>query len=175
MGRSLQTGSLARRAQACRGARGFTYLGILLAIALLGIVLTAVGTMWSTVARRERETQLLFVGHAFREAIASNYASGPAAHQLPQELEDLLQDERQPLPRRYLRQIYLDPMTGRADWQLLRDPDGGIYGVTSSSQHAPLKRANFSDEDTDFTGSDCYCNWRFEFVPSHRLLRRQRH
>jgi hypothetical protein len=59
-------------------------------------------------------------------------------------------------------------MTGKADWQLLRDPDGGIYGVSSSSQGVPLKRANFSDEDDDFTGAKCYCDWRFAFLPARR-------
>jgi len=155
-----------------RGARGFTYLAILLAIALLGIGLAAVGTMWTTVARRERETQLLFVGHAFRDAIASYYLSG---NQLPRELDDLLRDERLPLPRRHLRRIYPDPMTGHPDWQLLRDADGGIYGVSSSSQGVPLKRANFSDADAAFDDAPCYCDWRFEFQPSRRAARRPAH
>lgn len=149
MGRSSRTGSA-----------GFTYLGILLAVAFLGIALAAVGTVWTTTLRREREAQLLFVGDAFRLAIASYYASG---RQLPQELDDLVEDKRTPLPRRHLRRIYLDPMTGRADWQLLRDPDGGIFGVASSSQRAPLKRANFSPEDAQFEKAACYCEWRFEF------------
>lgn len=174
MGRLLQAGNPPRNARPLRDARGFTYLAILLAIALLGIALAAVGTVWMTVTQREREAQLLFVGHAYRDAIASYYASGPAAHQLPQELGDLLQDERQPLPRKHLRRLYLDPMTGRADWQLMRDPDGGIYGVSSSSQHVPLKRANFSDEDADFADAKCYCDWRFEFAPSQRRPGRQR-
>lgn len=157
-----------RRAVSRRGARGFTYLGILLAVVLLGIALGAAGTLWSMTAQRERETQLLFAGNAIRDAIASYYASGPVAHQLPHELADLLQDDRLPLPKRHLRQIYPDPMTGSADWQLLRDPDGGIFGVASGSQRAPLKRANFADEDLGFEAAKCYCDWRFEFVPSQR-------
>ena len=157
-----------------RRARGFTYLGILIVVALLGIALSAVGTAWSVAAQRERETQLLFVGDEFRNAIASYYASGPAAHQLPHELEDLVQDQRQALVRRHLRRIYLDPMTGRADWELIRDPDGGIYGVRSASQRKPIKRANFTDDDAQFAGAECYCEWRFEFTPSQRGVRRHR-
>jgi len=158
----------AGKRQRPHSARGFTLLVILLAIALLGIGLAAIGTVWATVAQRERETQLLFVGHAYRDAIASYHSSGPAASQLPRELQDLVQDERQPLPRRHLRQIYPDPFTGKADWQLLRDPDGAIYGVVSSSRLAPFKRAHFADEDAEFESAECYCEWRFEFTPGQR-------
>jgi type II secretory pathway pseudopilin PulG len=149
-------------------ARGFTLLVILIAIALLGIGLAAIGTVWATVAQREREAQLLFVGHAYRDAIASYSSSGPAANQLPRELQDLVQDERQPLPRRHLRQIYPDPFTGQADWELLRDPDGAIYGVVSRSRLAPFKHAHFADDDEGFESAKCYCEWRFEFKPGQR-------
>jgi len=74
-----------------------------------------------------------------------------------------------------LRQVYLDPMTGSANWQLLRDPDGGIYGVSSSSRRAPFKRANFSEEDSAFAGAECYCDWRFEFSPLQRQSGLRRH
>ena len=134
----------------------------------LGIALAAIGTVWTTTVRRDREAQLLFVGTAFRSAIGSYYASGPLAHQLPHELDDLVQDKRVPLPRRHLRRIYLDPMTGRADWRILRDPDGGIVGVSSSSQQAPIKRANFAPEDAQFASAKCYCEWKFEFSPLRR-------
>jgi type II secretory pathway pseudopilin PulG len=152
---------------------GFTYLGILFAIALMGVALAAAGTLWSTAAQRDREAQLLFVGHEFRNAIASFAASGPSASQLPRELEDLVQDDRQALPRRHLRRIYQDPMTGNTEWELLRDPDGGIYGVRSKSQRAPIKRANFSDEDAGFAGAECYCDWRFEYTPSRRPVKQR--
>ena len=151
------------------GNAGFTYLGVLLAVALLGIGLAAVGTVWATTMRREREVQLLFVGDAFRSAIASYYASG---RRFPQELDELVADPRTPVPRRHLRRIYLDPMTGRADWQLLRDPDGGIFGVASSSQQAPLKRANFPEQDVGFEKAQCYCEWQFEFNPTRGAGRR---
>ena len=151
------------------GSSGFTYLGVLLAVALLGIGLAAIGTLWTTTMRREREAQLLFAGDAFRSAIASYYANG---RRFPQELDDLVADQRTPQPRRHLRRIYLDPMTSRADWQLLRDPDGGIFGVASSSQQAPLKRANFPEQDAGFEKAECYCDWKFEFNPTRGAGRR---
>ena len=51
--------------------RGFTYVGLLLAVALAGVALAAAGTLWSTVAQRDRELELLFVGDQYRRAIGS--------------------------------------------------------------------------------------------------------
>lgn len=151
--------------------RGFTYLGVLLAIALMGVALSAAGTLWSFSARRDRETRLLFVGDQYRSAIAQFYASGPGAHRYPQALEELVQDPRSPEPRRFLRKLYADPMTGQLDWTLLRDPDGGIYGVASNASGAPLKRANFRSPDEKFSGAECYCDWKFEYVPARGTQR----
>ncbi len=141
---------------------GFTYVGILLAIAFLGIGLAAIGTVWATAAQRERETELLFVGDAYRSAIASYYRTG---RRYPQELRDLIEDLRSGVARRHLRRIYADPMTGQADWELIRNPDGAITGVVSTSIAVPIKRANFSPQDSRFTDTQCYCDWRFEWVP----------
>src|SRR5207302_8513176 len=90
---------------------GFTYLGLLAAIVLMGLLLTVAARVWSLTAQRERETQLLFVGDAFRMAIAGYYAHG---HRYPATLENLLADDRSPVPMRYLRRLYLDPKIGRA-------------------------------------------------------------
>jgi type II secretory pathway pseudopilin PulG len=151
---------------------GFTYIGILVAVVLLGIALAAAGTLWTITTQRDRETQLLFIGHAFRAAIQSYYATG---HQLPRDLDDLILDQRFPQPRHHLRRIYIDPMTGHADWQLIRDPDGGIFGVYSSSQQRPLKRANFDPEDAQFDDAECYCDWHFEINLKGRMGPVDRH
>ena len=148
-----------------RKGRGFTYIGILLAIAFLGIGLAAIGIVWATAAQRERETQLLFVGDAYRSAIASYYRAG---QRYPPELHDLIEDFRSGVVRRHLRRVYADPVTGQADWELLRNPDGGITGVVSTSIAVPLKRANFPRQDAQFTDTQCYCDWRFQFVPLRR-------
>lgn len=144
--------------------RGFTYIGLLVVVVMMGLVLTAVSRVWRTTEQRERETQLLFVGHEFRLAIASYYASG---HRFPNDLQDLLQDERFPIPKRHLRRLYPDPITGQADWTLVLTPDGnGIMGIASSSTHAPLKRARFDLVDDAFKDADCYCSWQFVYYPS---------
>ena len=148
--------------------RGFTYIGLLMAVAILGLMLTVVGRVWSTHEERERETQLLWVGHAYRLAIASYFAAG---HRFPSSLEELLQDDRSPVPKRHLRRLYPDPMTAKADWLLVLTPDGqGIMGVASSSKTAPIKRRTFAPIDQAFTDADCVCLWQFVYYPN-RFMR----
>ncbi|MBV8347416.1 MAG: hypothetical protein JOZ49_07765 [Mycolicibacterium sp.] len=134
----------------------------------MGLVLTMVSRVWRTTERRERETQLIWVGHAYRLAIASYFASG---HRFPETLQELLQDDRSPVPKHHLRRLYPDPMTGSADWSLVLTPSGqGIMGVVSSSTAAPIKRDGFARIDEAFKDADCYCAWQFIFYPN-RFMR----
>jgi type II secretory pathway pseudopilin PulG len=148
--------------------RGFTYLGLLFAIAILGLALSTVGVVWSTQIRRDREVELLFVGDQIREAIGRYYAAGGV---YPLQLSDLVQDQRVPEVRRFLRRVYPDPMTGNADWQLILGTGNGIIGVASSSQLKPIKVAQFPDADSDFEKKECYCDWKFVYAPRYRQRR----
>jgi type II secretory pathway pseudopilin PulG len=151
-----------------RRQRGFTYLGLLMAVVIMGLMLTVAGRVWSTTEQRERETQLLFAGHAYRMAIASYFAHG---HRFPATLQDLLLDDRSAVPMRHLRRLYPDPITGAADWTLIMTPSGtGIMGVASSSQRAPVKRQGFDTFDDAFKGTECYCAWQFIYYPN-RFMR----
>lgn len=143
-----------------RASGGFTYLTVLFIVAILGGGLALVGEMWQTAAQREKEAELLFVGHQFRSAILRYYLSGPQ-RQYPRALEDLLKDARMPETRRYLRRVYADPMTGKAEWGLVKAPDGGILGVHSLSDEAAFKRANFKRRDAVFAGAQKYSDWKF--------------
>jgi type II secretory pathway pseudopilin PulG len=147
---------------------GFTYLGLLFAIAILGVTLATVGVVWSTQIRRDKEAELLFVGNQYRTAIG-RYAAGGG---YPQALADLLEDKRTPVPRRYLRRLYPDPMTGQADWQLITAPNGGIIGVASNSQNKPIKVAGFAPADAAFEKAECYCDWKFVYAPRNQWRRR---
>ncbi|MBV8784534.1 MAG: type II secretion system protein [Gammaproteobacteria bacterium] len=150
--------------------QGFTYVGLLIVVVIMGLMLTVAARIWATTEQRERETQLLWAGHAYRMAIASYYASG---HQYPATLQNLLLDDRSPVPVRHLRSLYPDPMTGAADWTLIQTPSGtGVMGVASSSQGVPIKRKNFDLADSTFTDTACYCLWQFVYYPSrfNRLL-----
>jgi len=142
---------------------GFTYIGLLFAVVIMGLMLTAVSRVWSVTEQRERETQLIFVGDAIRMAIAGYYTHG---HRYPQSLQDLLADDRSPTPLRYLRRLYFDPMTGAADWTLILAPgDSGIMGIASKSKLTPIKRTGFPPIDASFEDSDCYCAWQFIYLP----------
>src|SRR5689334_18277728 len=127
-----------------RAERGFTYLGMLVIVALMGFGLAAFGELYSHAAQRERERELLFVGNQFRDAIASYYNKSPGAKVYPKKLEDLVEDTRFPMPLRHLRRVYRDPMTGTADWALVEAPGGGFMGVHSVSEETPIKSGDFS-------------------------------
>ena len=163
------------RAQRRRGAAGrnagFTYIGLLFAIAILGITLATVGVVWSTQIRRDKEVELLFAGDQIRTAIGRYRTSGG---QYPQALADLLDDKRSAVPRRFLRRIFLDPMTNSADWELVLAPEGGIMGVASHSPGTPIKVAGFSAADAVFDKAECYCDWKFIYTPQAGRNRRVR-
>lgn len=145
----------------CR-AEGFTYIGVLVMVAMLGIVLAAAGEVWHTASKREKEQELLFIGNQFRRAIQQYSAHAPGlASRYPSSLEDLLKDPRYPGTRRYLRKIYPDPMTGKAEWGLIKGPSGEILGVYSLSEDEPVKKTRFSEVDKDFEGKGKYVDWVF--------------
>jgi hypothetical protein len=126
--------------------------------------------LWSFSSRRDREAQLLWTGEKYRDAIASYFLKGPAGvRQYPQSLDDLLADQRSGVLKRHLRRVYVDPVTGKADWQLERLADGAIIGVRSASQDRPIKQAGFSPEKADFEAAECYCDWLFSYRPPPRL------
>lgn len=161
------------RAQRRRGAvarnAGFTYIGLLFAIAILGITLATVGVVWSTQIRRDREAELLYIGDQYRAAIGRYLSSGG---QYPLELADLATDKRYPVARRYLRRVYADPMTNKTDWVLITAPQGGIMGVASRSQGKPIKVAGFPEADRLFEKTECYCDWKFVYFQRTRGKRR---
>ena len=148
-----------------RRGRGFTYLAALYAVALLAGGLAVAGEMWHTTALREKEAELLFAGHQYRQAIARYYLSGPQ-RQFPRSLEDLLRDPRRPGNERYLRRLYPDPLTGSTEWGLVKAPDGGIQGVYSLSPAKPLKLSGFKARDQALEGAATYTDWKFVFAPA---------
>ena len=142
---------------------GFTYLYVLMLIALIGMGLAAAGTLWHTEAQRAREAELLFIGAQYRQAIRSYYALDPAQPRLPQSIDDLLQDNRRPGIVRHLRRAYRDPLTG-GEFALIRTPDNrDIAGVYSLAAGRPFKAAGFLPEDEAFSGAASYAGWRFVF------------
>lgn len=145
-----------------RWTGGFTYIGVLVLISLVGLALAAAGQTWHTMQRREKERELLFIGNQFRLAL-TRYAVNThgQAGIAPLHLKDLLKDPRTPSIQRYLRKIYRDPMTGTTDWGLVTGPNGEIYGVHSLSDEVPLKTSGFGVVDKQFEGKMKYSDWVF--------------
>jgi len=143
--------------------RGFTYLTVLLLVALMGLGLAAAGEVWQTGVAREKEAQLLYAGSQYRRAIERYYLSG--LNQFPRSLEDLLLDPRKPNTQRYLRKLYADPLTGK-EWGIVKGPDGGIMGVYSQSEDKPIKVAGFTLANRDFENAGKYSDWKFVFNPA---------
>ena len=142
------------------GQDGFTYLGVLFLIMVMGMGLASAGELWSTASRRDRERQLLWVGTQYAQALRSYYRSSPGLAQYPRELADLVQDERFPGAKHHIRQLYPDPIGG-GEWFLMRGFDGRITGISSPSTDKPLKQAVFPSQWSDFTGRASYKDWQF--------------
>ena len=142
---------------------GFTYVGMVVFVTIIGMVGAATLKVGALLARAEAENELLAIGAEFGAALASYaQATPPGQPQQPATLEALLRDPRFPTPRRHLRRIFVDPITGRAEWGLVRAAEGGpITGVYSLSQAQPLKIANFEARFVNFDNRQHLSEWRF--------------
>lgn len=146
---------------------GFTYLGLLFVVAIMGLAMALAAQVWETNIRREKERELLFVGKQLRQAIGSYYAEMPdGVKRYPRRLQDLLQDNRFPGVKRHLRKLYRDPVTGSDEWGLVVSEEGGIQGVYSLSSRTPLKRTGFDTADIGFENKLHYSEWQFVHIPS---------
>ena len=147
--------------------RGFTYLWVLLLVAFLGVGLTAAVQIDATAAQREREQELLAIGRQFQTALGryvEQRPGGVAERQYPATLDELLQDPRWPSLRRHLRKIFVDPMTGKAEWGLVL-VGGRIAGVHSLSDRQPIKQDGFAPEQAGLRGKQKYSEWLFVYPP----------
>lgn len=149
-----------------RKQAGFTYIGLLLFVAISGLGLAIAAQVWHTEIQRENEKELLFVGEQFRLAIGSYYENAPdGVKQYPNSLEELLLDTRFPTIKRHLRKIYPDPMTGLPQWGLDKAQDR-IVGVHSLSAKTPFKKTGFAEQYASFAGAGQLQDWRFVYMPA---------
>lgn len=148
-----------------RTQHGFTYLGLLFVVTLLGAAMAGAGSLWRTTVQRDREQELLFVGNQYRQAIIAYREKAPAGQPLafPRSIDDLLEDKRWPTLKRHLRKAFRDPITGSTEWGLVEGPGGALTGVYSPSQAAPLKVAGFPKAYESFAGSRSYRDWQFVY------------
>jgi type II secretory pathway pseudopilin PulG len=150
---------MSRRAQ-----KGFTYLGLLIFIAILGLISGATLHLGAMMQRREAEQDLLERGLIMSRALES-YArnAGGSRSTAPASIDELLHDPRFPKSTvRHLRRIEIDPITGRPEWGLVRGPDGkSIIAIHSLSEEHPLKIGDFPKPFEDFEGKGSYREWVF--------------
>lgn len=142
---------------------GFTYIGLLMVMAIAGIGMAGVGVVWHQDAQREREKELLFIGNEYRKAISSYYESG-SPKQLPIVLEDLIADKRFPNTKRHLRKLYVDPMPPHKPWGLVM-LNGQIIGVYSTSEAEIIKKTGFQPPYETFGEAVNYTDWKFIYAP----------
>jgi type II secretory pathway pseudopilin PulG len=93
------------------GAAGYTLVAIVIFIAILTILIAAVGPTISTIMRREREEELLFRGKQYARAIALFQRRHG---RYPTSLKEMW--ETKP---RTTRKLWRDPMCDCDDWKLL--------------------------------------------------------
>ncbi|MBY0468421.1 MAG: hypothetical protein K2Q07_05540 [Burkholderiaceae bacterium] len=134
---------------------------MLFLVSVLSITAAAAGAVWSVAKQREDERELVFIGRQFEAAIERyRAATNDPARPYPQALEELLHDDRRPVPVHHLRRLYVDPMTGDSNWGLIRLPDGGIVGVHSLSVRKPYPRS-FVVAGFSHPSSISYREWKF--------------
>lgn len=148
-----------------RAQTGFSYIMVLVAVVVVGILAEAATLLTSRMTQADREQELLFRGLAYKKAVESYYRAGGS---YPRALDDLLKDPRTPGVRRHIRALYPDPFArgDKKEWTVIRAPGGGIAGVASASTDEPLKKANFPTGLERFEGAKSYSDWIFEFNPA---------
>jgi type II secretory pathway pseudopilin PulG len=90
---------------------GFTLVAVVVAIAIITILLAAVGPTISTIIERDREAELIFRGKQYGRAIQ---AFQKRYGRLPNELKELFK-----VKPRSIRQLWKDPMCDCDDWEIL--------------------------------------------------------
>ncbi|MDQ1815213.1 type II secretion system protein [Massilia sp. CCM 9210] len=153
-------------------AGGFTYLGLIILVTVIGLVGAASLKVGSLMQRAAAEEELLDIGAAFSDALRSYAAATPQGQpQQPPSLQELLKDPRFPNPRRHLRKIFVDPITGKAEWGIMYISDKqGVLGVYSLSDAPPLKIGNFDARFLNMENKSKLSDWKFTLSSQTLLL-----
>jgi type II secretory pathway pseudopilin PulG len=157
---------------------------LLIALSVMGVMLSVAMPVWKQMAQREREAELVFRGQQYARAIGLfQRRAGPGA--LPPNL-DLLVEQR------FLRKKYKDPITGEDFQPLLAgqaapgspsgpaSPSGGRGGAAPSPGQTPggagaptgaaggiqgVVSKSKAKSIRIYNGRNVYNEWAFVFVP----------
>ena len=154
---------LPQRSATVTSQTGLTLVELIVTVAILGILASAVVPLARFQAKREKERQLRYELWQMRDAI-DHYKAAADKHAFiykldsqgyPPDLDRLVKGEDvQGKKVRFLRRIPVDPMTGKDDWTLRSmqdDPNsdswGGqnVFDVASKSQGTALDGTKYSD------------------------------
>jgi type II secretory pathway pseudopilin PulG len=141
---------------------GFTYIAVLAIVAMIGVALATISTRWADQVQREREQQLLRVGHLYAEALQAYHRGSPGSDKTwPKDMSELLQDPRMLGTVRYLRMPYTDPMMPGQPFGIVRAADGTIRGVYSTSTATPFHDGPVDLDVVVLPPARHYADWQF--------------
>ena len=117
---------------------GYAMAGLLVAIGIMSVLMSVAMPAWRTLAKREKEAELLFRGQQYTRAIDLYQRQFPGAY--PTDVEMLVEE-------RFLRRLYLDPMTGEPFRILTQGSAAAAAGEMAAEADAENGRSQsrFSD------------------------------
>ncbi|RYE01923.1 MAG: hypothetical protein EOP50_01160 [Sphingobacteriales bacterium] len=130
-----------QRGKRTRDQLGFTYLILLIGIALIGIGLVATSETWIKSDYRQKEIQNRWIGMQYKNALSSYYYSGTKnTFTYPATVSDLLDDGRFFPPKRHLRQNYPNSFQSSQNWKPIKN---GNFIVGFSTIQKNSSQENF--------------------------------
>jgi type II secretory pathway pseudopilin PulG len=120
---SARTALVRRRSGELQGEQGYLMVALLVALSVMAIMMGAALPAWHTLARREKEAELIFRGEQYSRAIG--LWQRRFANAAPPSIDVLVE-------QRFLRKKYKDPITN-GEFQIL-GAGGSLPGQTQQGQ-----------------------------------------
>lgn len=168
---------------------GYAMAALLVAIGVMGVMLSVAMPAWRTIAKREKEEELIFRGMQYSRAVGLFQRKYAAAY--PPDLDTLIKGK-------FLRKKYKDPMAGDGEFQVLyqvnvaaggqvvtgregargnpavRDQRLSQFGPQAGTGQGPGGRGGILgvvSKSTDkslrqWNGRSYYNEWQFIYVPN---------
>ena len=114
---------------------GYVLFGVVIALVILGISMTAAVPLWQKVMQREKEQELIFRGYQYMQAIDLYQKKYPGA--FPPDVETLVKEK-------FLRKAYADPMTEKGEFRLLRQMSPELQPGAQAGGERAAERAGIT-------------------------------